>query len=838
MSTRTLALTVGLTVYFVGGLSTASHAEIDSKTVKEWMAQIEASEATATPVSITNVRLDRLGEQLQVILEAPSGMLVPTTREEGNSLIIEVPNAVLSLTTGKEFRAEKPLKGLASVVALQSSVSSVQITIAGTDSVPVVQIVPNSNGLKLSLTPDDELPEEEILVTGESSRSNPVPQVGISRDVFENRNNRRLGDILRKLPGVTIEGPPGESNDARLRGLDKEFTRTQIDGLTLPDGGEKREFQVNRLPSFLVEDVTIIRNPTAEFESDGIAGRISVKTRPLPERFFFEGRGAFGGQNTLGGDWLNLEAGIGDRPVPGFAYLGGISVLKSPTIVDKLRTSSNGERETEQEDKTLKFTDFTATLGFPYQNGEVQIKPLFLQLDNSKDKFKLFERPRRPTTREEEREVDDRRTIGASVNHMHRFNSGASIETSAGVFEATEDKDKTRLTFTANNRGIFTRDNTRLEQEEKSDTTYSFKTTLTIPIKTGLRQEIKLGTSLRWRDRLRDKTVQEIDARDRVRDIFNAKDTYTISENYYAGFIQDEIWLSDRFSVLPGVRLEHVNLTSADSTGREGEKSITDLNPSLHLLYRATDSLSLRAAVSRGVNRPKFDELSPFENEQGDRFTIGNPDLDPARSLNLDVGAEYDTQHLALGANFFYRDIKGVIEEVDTGRIRNRKRIFQVLNVGDGWTSGFELQQRLNLGFTRTKALEGFTLWANQTFLDSELTDDSGRSRPFKEQPNFISNLGLDYTYEPWGTTFSVGWTYVSDRTEFKADGGTKVIEPASFVTLAVRQRIIPNLFIFFEASNLTNSKKVERETAANGVSTRRSEDAGQTFLLGVSWKF
>lgn len=838
MSTRTLALTVGLTVYFVGGLSTASHAETVSKTVKEWIAQIEASEATPTPVSITNIRVDRAAGQLQVVLETASGTLVPTTREAGNSLIIEIPNAVLSLATGKEFRAEKPLEGIASIVALQSDVSSVQITIAGTAAVPMLEIIPSQTGLRLSLEPDDELPDEEVLVTGASSLNNPVPQVGVTREVFENRNNRRLGDILRKLPGVTIEGPPGESNDARLRGLDKEFTRTQIDGLTLPDGGEKREFQVNRLPSFLVEDVTIIRNPTAEFESDGIAGRISVKTRPLPEKFFFEGRGGFGGQNTLGGDWLNLEAGIGDRPTPGFAYLGGISVLKSPTIVDKLRTSSNGEREIEQEDKTLKFTDFTATLGFPYQNGEVQIKPLFLQFDNSKDKFKLFERPRRPTTREEEREVDDRRTIGISVNHTHRFNSGAAFETSAGAFEATEDKDKTRIALTANNRGIFVRDRTTLEREDKSDAVYSFKTTLTVPFKAALRHELKVGTSLRWRDRFRDKTVQEIDARDRVRDVFNAKDTYSISENYYAGFIQDEIWLSDRFSVLPGVRLEHVNLTSADSTGREGKKFTTDLNPSLHLLYRVTDSLSLRAAVSRGVNRPKFDELSPFINEQGDRFVIGNPDLDPARSLNLDVGAEYDTKHLALGVNFFYRDIKGVIEEVDTGLVRNRKRIFQIQNVGDGWTSGFELQQRLNLGFTKTRALEGFTLWANQTFLDSELTDASGRSRPFKEQPKFISNLGLDYTYEPWGTTFSVGWTYVSDRTEFRADGGTKIIEPASFVTVAVRQRIIPNLFIFFEASNLTNSKKVERETAANGISTQRTEDAGQFFLLGVNWKF
>ncbi len=135
MNTQTLALTVGLTVYLVGGLSTASHAETVSKTVKEWTAQIEASEATATPVLITNIRLDRIQGRLQVILETSTGSLVPTTREAGNSLIIEIPNAVLSLATGNEFRAEKPLEGISSIVALQSGVSNVQIAIAGTTAI-------------------------------------------------------------------------------------------------------------------------------------------------------------------------------------------------------------------------------------------------------------------------------------------------------------------------------------------------------------------------------------------------------------------------------------------------------------------------------------------------------------------------------------------------------------------------------------------------------------------------------------------------------------------------------------------------------------------------------
>ncbi|MGI0493778.1 TonB-dependent receptor [Alkalinema pantanalense CENA528] len=683
--------------------------------------------------------------------------------------------------------------------------------------------------------------EEEITITGvqilDQGIPAYIPSSRVQRKEFETRNNRRLGDIIERMPGVVVDGPPGENNDVRLRGLDKEFTRTQIDGLTLPDGGEKREFQVNRLPSSLVESVTIIRNPTAEFESDGLAGRVDVKTRSIPERFFLEGRVGLGDRSGLGSSIFNLQLGIGDRPTEGFGYLGAFNLLTRPLDIDKFKTSTAGLRELETERQNQRYTDYSFSLGFPYKNGELTVKPLFLQLDFDKEKTKLTSEPRRTTVRNVDLEDESRTTRGISVNHKHRF-GGAKLETQLGFFEGREDKDKNKREFNLNNRNVFVLNKTTLEKEDKEDQTINFNTALTIPIQTGLRQEIKLGGAFRLRDRERLKSVIEIDNRNRRSDKTGPKDNYQLEENYFAGFVQSQVFLSDRLSLIPGIRVEHTNLTASDTKTRDADKSRTDWNPSLHVLFKPTDQLSLNAAISRGINRPKFDELSPFEIEAGDKITIGNPNLDPATSLNLDIGAKYENQHFLLGANFFYRNIKDVIEEVDTGTRRNRKPIFQIQNVGDGWTSGVELEERINLGFTRSKALQGLTLWANQTFLDSELTDNLGRKRRFKEQPKFISNLGLDYTYAPWGTTFSISWTYVGDRVENRTDGSTKTITPFSFLSLAVRQKLTTNFSLFFEASNLTNAKKEEREQLVNGTSTRKVEDPGQTFLIGLDWKF
>lgn len=136
---------------------------------------------------------------------------------------------------------------------------------------------------------------------------------------------------------------------------------------------------------------------------------------------------------------------------------------------------------------------------------------------------------------------------------------------------------------------------------------------------------------MRLRDRFRDKQRTKIDKKDVSKDVTEDKDTYFLNENYFAGFVQDQFWFTNTTSLLPGVRIEHVRLrTHARNSPQDGRDS-TPVNPSLHFLYQMQENLSLRVAFSRGVTRPKFDELSPFTDEKGDRFVIGNPRLRPAR---------------------------------------------------------------------------------------------------------------------------------------------------------------------------------------------------------------
>lgn len=677
----------------------------------------------------------------------------------------------------------------------------------------------------------DHLNEQERLIS-------PLPQTSLDREQFSSRPNVNAGEILKRMPGVYLSGAPGEDKDVRLRGLDKEFTRVTVDGVQLPGAGEKREFQVNRLPSFLIEKVSILRNPTAEYESDGIAGKVNIQTRAIPTEPAGELRLGYGGSDGLDGDRRQGALSFGNR-FGAFGLLAGFDVFEDTLDLDKEEVFANGKREIEDETKEQLYSSASLDLGYYYSGGEFHFKPLFLQMEEDKIKSKSTTEPGKKAKSNPETEDKDQQTVGLSLTHQHEFASNLRWESRVGYFSTEENQDKIKEEFeeTAVDSGIFALKKTAFENEEKEDRTLEADTRITLPLNLGLDQEIKAGVAVRLRDRFRDKVKIE-DKDGTLTDKTAPKDNYDLEEDYFAAFLQDELFITDRLSVMLGVRLEHVRLESSAGDGTHADNDLTDINPSLHLLYALRDDLSLHAAVSRAVNRPKFDELSPFEEEKGDRFVVGNPELDPATSWNYDIGAEYVRPDLFLSLNLFYKDVKDVIEEVDSGIDQAGKDVYRVENVGDGWTTGIELEQRIGFAWTGLTSLEGLALWSNQTFLDSELEDQSGNKHPFKQQPDYLINAGIDYTIASWGTTLTAAWNIISDLEETKPDGTKKTIDSQAFLDLSLRQKVTSNLVFFFEAQNITDEDKKETEVKVNGDITRKTESAGRTFLAGLEMRF
>lgn len=668
-----------------------------------------------------------------------------------------------------------------------------------------------------------------------------VFQAGLTRADIATRNNRRLSDVVARMPGVFMTGPPGGDKDVRLRGLDKEFTRTQIDGVMIPDGGEKRELQLNRIPSSTVESVRIIRNPTAEFESDGLAGRVDVQTRPIPDRFHLDARAAYGARaSNFANDVAQGQVSGGKRFNRRVGFFGTLDYLNDTLPIERGRLMSSRDLESESERQRQRSPNFFGDLGlFSDRLGELHIKPVVMQLDTRMAKLRqTHSSSGLLTKREDEAEQKTQRTLGTTLNHRYARSSGLILDSQAGWFQTTEDKDKWKLGYKVDGAGGFSPDKRTLEPEAKSDRVWTAASSAALPFTALLWHEVKLGGSFRTRSRVRDKDRFELAPGGALKYTGEAKDRYRLQEDYFAGFFQDRLRITERLSITPGVRFERVRLATASAGTPAAPRYFDDWNPSAHLLYRLARNWSVRAAVSRGLARPKFDELAPYENVTATKIVIGNPGLQPARAWNYDAGFDYATRLITFSVNGFRKSIRGVIEEVDTGLDRDGRDVYRVQNVGNGWTSGLEFEQRLRLPSTMPRWARILSFWSNQTVLASNLRAQNGMERPFKEQPRWIANIGADLSDERFGTSVSLMCNLVARRYDYKATGDVATFGGSSSLDLAVYQRIRGNWRFFLEGNNLSNRNRVQDEMFLNGTGTRRVETYGRTMLAGVQVSF
>jgi iron complex outermembrane recepter protein len=168
--------------------------------------------------------------------------------------------------------------------------------------------------------------------------------------------------------------------------------------------------------------------------------------------------------------------------------------------------------------------------------------------------------------------------------------------------------------------------------------------------------------------------------------------------------------------------------------------SYSDVLPSLNLAWDVADNLVLRFGAAKTMARPTLTQLSPsvsggptnfFDDGRVFSINLGNPKLQPYRSTNYDLSAEwYFQQGALLSAAVFYKDIDSYIQ---------RTRLLTT------WADlGYSLDL-LPAGFTAD------TLFNVQSFFNTpggplkgyELT----YQQPFTFLPAFWRNFGVQLNY-------------------------------------------------------------------------------------------
>lgn len=177
------------------------------------------------------------------------------------------------------------------------------------------------------------------------------------------------------------------------------------------------------------------------------------------------------------------------------------------------------------------------------------------------------------------------------------------------------------------------------------------------------------------------------------------------------------------------------------------EHEYTDVLPSANLRLNLTDDLVLRFAANRTMSRAPLTDVSPSASANGTAATISqkNPYLDPFRSNNFDVSAEW---YLAggglLSAAYFYKDIVSLVT------LETRSETLPVLVIfGDGST----LVEPLDFQITTPVNGSGVTVEGVELAYQQWFENLSG----------FLRNTGV-----------SANYTYIGNSNEELLTGSSK----------------------------------------------------------------
>lgn len=96
---------------------------------------------TPNVVKVTGVQINPIDAGMEIILETTEAeqlQVLPT--QDGNTYIVDIPNAQLSVSSDGTFREEQPVPGITEVTVINLDTSTIRITVTGEAGVPQAEL--------------------------------------------------------------------------------------------------------------------------------------------------------------------------------------------------------------------------------------------------------------------------------------------------------------------------------------------------------------------------------------------------------------------------------------------------------------------------------------------------------------------------------------------------------------------------------------------------------------------------------------------------------------------------------------------------------------------------
>lgn len=321
----------------------------------------------------------------------------------------------------------------------------------------------------------------------------------------------------------------------------------------------------------------------------------------------------------------------------------------------------------------------------------------------------------------------------------------------------------------------------------------------------------------------------------------NPLSLWTIAERTDAAYVMAELeaprWPVDGNVGVRAVRTrESVSGSqSLPSSGGVGPLEIssryTDWLPSVNLRWRPADGWVLRAAASKTVTRPNFDQLSPSLtlvpnpiNPALNQGGAGNPSLKPIRANNYDLAVErYFDRSTSAYATAFVKKVDGFIQQVAADEVHDGQtyRITRPRNSDKADIKGLEVGYQQF--YDRLPGwLGGLGLQANYTYIDAETLNNSlGIVLPLTSLSRHSVNLVGMYERGPLSARLAYNWRdkFLSGLISVVGIPGLQTVYTRGYgwVDASLRWRVNERVSLALEGTNLLRT----RRSAYYGADTR-----------------
>lgn len=648
----------------------------------------------------------------------------------------------------------------------------------------------------------------------EERRQSTAAKIVIGREELDKQGDSTLGEVLKRLPGVTVQGAPGRGGAIRMRGLGGGYTQILLDGQRVPPG-----FSIESLTPEMVEKVEIMRAPTAETGARAIAGTINIilregqKANPddLKVGTSFEN-----GHRSEGVNWihnikseplngnLTVSAMNSWRPEDAFsetdAEVQGIGRLPAVSSQRERQSVSLGQRQglnanarlmwRGQEGRTLVLMPFMVYSEFS-SVGNTDLS----------EKLSLNGVPQ-PFANDSAKTSNNTRFAMTRLNGQwnQRFSADSRFEFKFGLGESNY---TSRFNQVAQGgTGLF---NTTQESQGFKDLSQSWNAKLTQVLRNG--HQLVSGLELEGVRRTEEAVAEVSDDAGNLR----------ARTQRWAIYTQDEWTVNPNWRAHAGIRYESI-LT--EGTTQEGDKRNQSgvLTPLMHAVWKPLpDSRDqVRMSLTRSYKTPTLfnlvarTALSREANSPTRPDRIGNPGLKPELATGVDIAVErYLADGGVLSANLFRRNISDLIRYVTIERYDTlwapgqRRFVSSPQNVGDAITQGLELEAkfRLNQVWSTAPAVD---VRSNLSVFGSRVLDVMGPNNRLDQQPSMTANLGADYRVRAiplsLGGNINFNPDYTTRRTEqqWVYQGSKRVVDIYGL------WRYSPNTSLRMTISNLT----------------------------------